>query len=177
MGLTYVPLPEDLELMRSPFGELYEGEGLQVLLSRLSSESKSRVLSSVGDVVTAYLLRSGFFPNLAVTDGRTLRKESGITPIGKDYSVIEISNPAGGISDEALSVIRRLSNFIGPMDRVWIKVDGEEDMLALPVIAYFPSSAITLYGQPNRGIVLVTGNAKKEEALRILERMQVARRS
>ncbi len=176
MGFVYVPLPQDLEIMRKPFGELYEGsklEGLPNLLRRMAGEA---VICSVGDVVTSYLLKNGLLPNLAATDGKTLRKDSGLSKAESGYVVFEVHNPPGTISDESLSVIKEISQKVNRSCRFWIMVDGEEDLLALPIIALFPSSTVTLYGQPNRGVVLVTGNAKKEEALKILERMQVARR-
>jgi hypothetical protein len=36
-----------------------------------------------------------------------------------------------------------------------IKVIGEEDLIALPLIAYAPIDSVILYGQPSEGIVVV----------------------
>ncbi|WP_449461757.1 DUF359 domain-containing protein [Tardisphaera miroshnichenkoae] len=176
MGLIYVPLAQDLEIMRRPFGELYEGRELEGLPDRLRKMAEEAVICSVGDVVTSYLLKNGLFPNVAVTDGKTLRSGVGLSKAESGYRVIEVHNPPGTVSAESLSVVTEISQKINRSSRFWIMVDGEEDLLALPIIALFPASTITLYGQPKRGVVLVTGNAKKEEALKILERMQVARR-
>ena len=176
MGLVYLPLPQDMEVMRRPFGELYEGSKLEDLPDHLRKRAREAVLCSVGDVVTGYLLKNGLFPNVAVTDGKTLRGNAGLSKAESGYEVIQVHNPPGTVSAESLSVITDMSQKINPSCRFWITVEGEEDLLALPIIALFPPSTITLYGQPKRGVVLVTGNAKKEEALKILERMQVARR-
>jgi uncharacterized protein (UPF0218 family) len=34
-------------------------------------------------------------------------------------------------------------------------VNGEEDLLVLPVCIHAPENSIVLYGQPNKGLVLV----------------------
>ena len=38
---------------------------------------------------------------------------------------------------------------------VRISVNGEEDLLVIPVCIYAPENAIILYGQPNEGLVIV----------------------
>ena len=38
---------------------------------------------------------------------------------------------------------------------VRITVNGEEDLLVLPVCIHAPDNAIVMYGQPNEGLVLV----------------------
>ena len=39
---------------------------------------------------------------------------------------------------------------------LFLVVDGEEDLLALPSILFAPLNAYVLYGQPNEGIVVVS---------------------
>jgi uncharacterized protein (UPF0218 family) len=36
-----------------------------------------------------------------------------------------------------------------------ISVNGEEDLLVLPVCVYAPENSVVLYGQPNEGLVIV----------------------
>ena len=38
---------------------------------------------------------------------------------------------------------------------VRISVNGEEDLLVIPVCVYAPENAIVMYGQPNEGLVIV----------------------
>jgi hypothetical protein len=38
---------------------------------------------------------------------------------------------------------------------VRIVVNGEEDLLVLPVAVYAPDNSVILYGQPNEGLVIV----------------------
>jgi len=39
---------------------------------------------------------------------------------------------------------------------VRITVDGEEDLLVIPVCIHAPKNSIVMYGQPNEGLVIVT---------------------
>jgi hypothetical protein len=38
---------------------------------------------------------------------------------------------------------------------VRIIVDGEEDLLVIPVCIYAPENSVVMYGQPNEGLVIV----------------------
>ena len=38
---------------------------------------------------------------------------------------------------------------------VRLSVNGEEDLLVLPVCIHAPDNAIVMYGQPNEGLVIV----------------------
>ena len=38
---------------------------------------------------------------------------------------------------------------------VRIIVQGEEDLLVLPVVLFAPANSVVLYGQPNEGLVIV----------------------
>jgi uncharacterized protein (UPF0218 family) len=54
-----------------------------------------------------------------------------------------------------------------------IVVAGEEDLLALPAILLAPLGAIVLYGQWDRGAILVKVNEeKKKEVLGIVEKFR-----
>ncbi len=51
-------------------------------------------------------------------------------------------------------------------------VDGEEDMLALPLFVMAPIGAFVLYGQPLEGLVLVRITAaKRKEAKDLMDRI------
>ncbi|MFP3219827.1 MAG: DUF359 domain-containing protein [Candidatus Marsarchaeota archaeon] len=175
MTRQWVPATEDLERMRKPFGELYGPERLPELIGILLRLRGRVVLASVGDVVTSFLLSSRIQPEIAVFDGRTLRGTEGAAPsFPSGYVAFSVRNEAGSISEEALSLLKRLASSVRPGDRFSVRVEGEEDLLALPLIAYLEPRARVLYGQPGQGVVLVTGNAKKQEALQMMERMKVA---
>jgi hypothetical protein len=40
-----------------------------------------------------------------------------------------------------------------------IIVDGEEDLLAIPMFAHLPKNSVLVYGQPNEGMVLTRINS------------------
>ena len=68
-------------------------------------------------------------------------------------------NPAGTISKEAVHVLQSALQTPSP---VTVKVEGEEDMLALPLFTMAPKGSVVLYGQPLEGIVLVNITEEKQ---------------
>jgi uncharacterized protein (UPF0218 family) len=63
------------------------------------------------------------------------------------------------ISDKAIEVLQKALEASTP---IRIKVQGEEDLLALPLFAMAPKGAVVLYGQPLEGMVLVNINEEKQ---------------
>jgi hypothetical protein len=51
---------------------------------------------------------------------------------------------------------------------VTIVVDGEEDLAVIPLVLAAPDGAIVLYGQPHKGVVLRTVDARAKAAAREL---------
>ena len=47
-------------------------------------------------------------------------------------------------------------------------VEGEEDLLVIPVIMYGKDGDIIIYGQPNAGIVMIKNNALIKEYVKDL---------
>ena len=90
-----------------------------------------------------------------------------------DYTVDEtyhILNPQGLITAESWTVIGKALKEKG---KIKIVVDGEEDLLGIPVVLLAPRGSLMLYGQPNEGIVIVTiNNESKGFAKRILKEME-----
>jgi len=53
-----------------------------------------------------------------------------------------------------------------------VYVEGEEDLLTLPVIVLAPESTAVIYGQPMEGLVIVEVTShKKDWALAVLRQM------
>ena len=53
-----------------------------------------------------------------------------------------------------------------------ITVDGEEDLLVIPVCLYAPENCIVMYGQPNEGLVIVHINQEiKDKVQKIVNVM------
>jgi len=126
-------------------------------------------LACVGDIVSKYCLeeigRGTLSPPLAVLvyDAKTRRSErlSGITP-PPAFERYRISNPPGTITAEAMSLLCRLARSRGFHA---VRVDGEEDMLALPLIECMPEGSMVTYGVPERGMALIyVSRARKLDA-------------
>ncbi len=163
------PRPEDLARLKNPFGDLIPGPPKETIpkLTRMIRETKPPRVIAVGDVVSRETLRAGIVVDLRIVDNRSLRKDLDVAtyPAKNAFS---INNPPGVITAEALETIRRAAR---TKDSI-IYVEGEEDLLVLPVIMEAPQRSFVLYGQPHEGLVIVTVTAeKKEEVDRILQRM------
>ena len=134
---------------KEPMGPLFtEGE-------TLLAETEGEVIA-VGDVVTAHLVRAGRVPDVAVVDWLTERSAVGEatreTLEGIDAERIGTTNPAATVSRSALTTLREALDREEP---VLVVVDGEEDLLALPVLVAAPPGASVVYGQPGEGMVHV----------------------
>lgn len=145
------------ELLKRPFGTLVVEKEItkQKIVSLLEGVRK---IITVGDATTDRLLSFGITPDIAVTDGverRALRNQS------TDYQATEMfcTNPAGIISDKAIEVLQKALEATFP---IRVKVQGEEDLLALPLFAMAPKGSVVLYGQPLEGIVLVNITEEKQ---------------
>jgi GTP-dependent dephospho-CoA kinase len=133
----------------------------------LVQKSKPSKVTTVGDVVSRETLAAGIQVSLRIIDQMTLRKR--ISPIEiKAERTYRVKNPAGVITSEAWDMIRKALK-----DReAVIFVDGEEDLLAIPVVLESPDNALVVYGQPSEGVVVVTASLEtKSEVRKIVNRM------
>ncbi len=147
----------DTHLLKRPFGTLVLEKDItkQKIVSMLEGAKK---IISVGDATTERLISFGITPDIAVIDGverRSLRDYS------LNYPAKEMlcTNPAGMISRGAVHVLQSALETPSP---VIVKVEGEEDMLALPLFNMAPKGSAVLYGQPLEGIVLVNITEEKQ---------------
>ena len=53
---------------------------------------------------------------------------------------------------DGVEIIKKAFDMAPP---IRIIVNGEEDLLVLPVCIHAPKNSVVLYGQPNKGLVLV----------------------
>ncbi|ACV24692.1 GTP-dependent dephospho-CoA kinase family protein [Methanocaldococcus fervens] len=143
-------LPEDLrETLKKPFGKVYK------TLPNIDGD-----IVTVGDIVTKTVIENNITPKLSIFDLKTQRN----IPVKINHvfkKIIKVKNPPGCISDEAIESIKYLST-INDKD-IALLVDGEEDLLALIVIKYFPIGTYVIYGQPNEGIVVLKIDEKLKQ--------------
>ena len=157
----------DTHLLKRPFGTLVLEKDItkQKIVSMLEGAKK---IISVGDATTERLISFGITPDIAVIDGmerRSLRDHT----INYHAKEMVCTNPAGSISKEAVHVLQTALETPPP---VTVKVEGEEDMLALPLFGMAPKGSAVLYGQPLEGIVLVNiTEGKQKEAKDIMDKI------
>ena len=124
-------------------------------------------LVAVGDVVTAHLLSAGRQIDLAVVDGRTER-ETAPEPVlevieneGDDVVSRTVENPPAVLRRELLAALRE---GVSSAEPTILRVDGEEDLAALPAVLAVPVGSSVVYGQPGEGMVhvAVTESVKRD---------------
>jgi GTP-dependent dephospho-CoA kinase len=172
--LTYSIPPEIRDALKKPMGRLLkDGEVNNEMLSHLFSES---LTVSVGDRTTERLLEMGFAPNLEIVDGveRRVKRESPEWK-GDPENLLKAENPAGSISSDSL---QKLSDCLSVLKAskskaMRLEIAGEEDLLVLPVLAFFPQNTTVLYGQPLEGLVVVSGETARKNSRTYLHKIGI----
>ena len=139
-----------------------------------ASVTRTPRLVAVGDVVTAHLLDAGRRPDLAVVDGRTERETApepvleAIEGASNDADSRTVENPAAVLRRELLEA---LCEGLSSPNPTILRVDGEEDLAALPAVLAVPVGSSVVYGQPGEGMVHVAvTDAVKRDVRRLLSR-------
>ncbi|MCJ7826559.1 pantetheine-phosphate adenylyltransferase [Patescibacteria group bacterium] len=172
-------LPESLRSeLRKPIGTVISNEKT---LREIARDRGGQIVS-VGDKTTAAFLELSIKPVLSIIDFMVERQpyhwdKTVFDTLREHAEVNYLKSGPGSISSQAMRVIRQwLTTFQGPTlkggykNRV-IVVDGEEDLLVLPVLLYAPLGTILYYGQPKEGIVrVVVTEGKKQLARRLLKK-------
>jgi len=157
--------------LKEPLGLLLEGEPHEIIarLVELLRRLKPAMFASVGDVSSKNLLEAGVEPDIIVVDHRVMRVR--VEPLSfKDRTEINTSNPPGTIDADAW---RALEEAVMLKRRVAVIVEGEEDLMVLPLIALMPLGSVIVYGQPHRGMVVVdVTEERKMWADGFMERME-----
>jgi uncharacterized protein (UPF0218 family) len=150
---------------------LIEGscEKTMELLKKLIQEEKPSAVISVGDIVSLHMIKHGIVLDVLIVDNKTMRKP--IPPITVDSDqTLSAKNPPGMITDEAWDVIKRAVNQKGLTKVI---IEGEEDLLTVVTVLSAPKDALVIYGQPNKGIVVVKVNEEtKKQMHNILDAME-----
>jgi uncharacterized protein (UPF0218 family) len=173
----YVGTPTNTEkrnlriLLKYPLGLLLpypHPESTKLALKYLSKFNPEKVIL-VGDRVSYNFINEGFDPNTIIIDKREKRNEIDSSWINNWAKVIKhVKNPPGSISKASIETIKTCIN----TDKCAIVVDGEEDMLVLPTIFYYPETTIIFYGSPDVGLILVKSDkSKKRFVKKILEKV------
>ena len=162
--------PEDIHLLKNPFGILIHDKYVTKQKIKAILKNAKQVIS-VGDCTTDRLLSFDIIPDILVIDEIERRAKRSHSLHSKIMAAKELhcSNPPGSISKEALLVLYQALAMPGP---VKVIVNGEEDMLALPIIAIADKKSVVLYGQPLVGMVVVNINPEMQaKAKNLMERL------
>jgi uncharacterized protein (UPF0218 family) len=164
--------PEDILILKEPFGTLVKDQDIteQKIKDLLKN---AKLIISVGDSTTDRLISFGILPHVSVIDGRErrLRRISFLHSHNTTACELHCCNPAGTVSRDAISILHDAFRTLPPIK---IVVDGEEDMLTLPIITIAPEGTIVLYGQPLEGMVVVTVTAKtRKKAKDLMDRIGI----
>jgi hypothetical protein len=144
------------EELKQPMGELFTGPiedpsvAMDLALETISEELK---IIAVGDVTVYSLQIAKRKVWISVIDGMTHRtKWDKFEQIDLDPKfLINAKNPPGMLTS---SIFQACSKAICQSENVTILVDGEEDLVPIPLILMAPLGTILLYGQPNEGIIV-----------------------
>ncbi len=131
--------------------------------------SKDSYVITVGDRTSEKMISLGLGPSLQIIDSQE-RREKREPPKLAGATELTVDNPAAEITDQSIDVIKKALCMKPPTT---ILVNGEEDLLVLPVCVYAPKNAIVLYGQPNEGLVIVRITSEiRNKAQRLLDLME-----
>ena len=155
-----VTIPERIkEKLRTPIGKV---ETDPAKIKKLCASSR---VIAVGDICVLELLKLCVRPHLAVFDFVSKRE-----PLGKslrDELVKQFphparyKNPQGTISEELIHDAPMLIDRGGG-----VLIDGEEDLTTLAFILGANEGDVVVYGQPDKGMVLVKVDKKIKEKVR-----------
>ncbi|HIH22877.1 TPA: DUF359 domain-containing protein [Candidatus Micrarchaeota archaeon] len=145
------------EELKKPMGRIITYSELQFVIGRYR-------IVSVGDICTLELIAHGIKPFVAVFDFKYMRKplETEKVKILKEQfkTPIHVTNAAGTISKMSVSAAKKL---LKSEKGGAILIDGEDDLVALPFIAFADSNTAIIYGQPNEGMVFVPPESGAEK--------------
>ena len=152
--------------LAKPFGPLMRFEEALPAIAR-----RKGLLIAVGDRTILNLLAQGIRPDVGIYDG-IIRREpiapgelERIEQAGAEGTLLQAKNPAGAVS---AAMETEIINALGA-GRGWIRIDGEDDLASLVVMAEAKEGSLLLYGQPKEGVIVVKIDAemkKKAKALR-----------
>ena len=144
-------LPNSLrDQFKNPLGVLLPEDiaDKKHILEYLSDDS---YIITVGDRTTEKMIDFGLIPSLQIIDGVEKREKRELPKL-ENAPKLTVDNPAAEITAQSIDVIKQAFTLQSP---VRIVVNGEEDLLVIPVCVHAPENSVVLYGQPNKGLVIV----------------------
>ncbi len=146
-------LPVELRgILHKPFHTLLTGPIPNELVTH------PQTIVTVGDATTKRLNHEGLKQVLSVVDFSVERKSLFHSVTELEFSgeeeVLTVANPSGHITPQVWEVLQK-AILLSQQKRVIVQVDGEEDLLVIPLILLLPLGWNLFYGQPKEGVVYV----------------------
>ena len=145
-------LPENFrDQLKNPLGNLIKDNdpNKENILKKIHAES---IIITVGDKTTENMVQLGLRPQIQIIDGLEKRNQRTVPVDDAINTKLSCKNPPGEITEESMQIIQKAFSCESP---VRIIVDGEEDLLVIPVCIFAPENSVVIYGQPNEGLVIV----------------------
>jgi pantetheine-phosphate adenylyltransferase len=163
------------EELRKPPKSIFEGYNSIVTKDLISFIKKNKFdhVICVGDHVSRDFLKYGFKPRNIIVDGKVNRKPIDfLEKITSHYSnKFNVKNPPGTIAKEVWGIIKKALQ-----EESAVIVDGEEDLLAMPVVLLSENNSVVIYGQPGRGKVVIKVKDFKEKWRNRLSEFKISHR-
>ena len=167
--------------LKNPLGDLIpDSEVSKTLLQNSIFDQKNGIslIASVGDRTTERLHDFGFVPDLEIIDHlekRIPRVSSSLSTSSGNLRVLSAVNPRGGIDSRALDAIRQSFRLLESDERKSIRIiiDGEEDLLVLPIVVLCKGRSIVMYGQPGVGLVIVDSQKSRARCFDYLQELGI----
>ena len=162
-------LPNSLrDQLKTPLGILLSlGQDNKENIQKYLSDNS--YIITVGDRKNKKMIEYGIIPSLQIIDGFEKRQKREFPKLGNASELI-IDNPAAEITLQSIEIIKKAFEMTPP---IRLTVNGEEDLLVLPVCIHAPENSVVLYGQPNKGLVLVEINTEiRNKAQTLLDMMK-----
>lgn len=168
---------------RRPIGTLFKAplhlsEPFMKNLDNIIHRTYTPMVITVGDIITNAFIQLKLPFSLCVVDNRSRRINlppafnAGLNSAGinQDHG----KNNAGTISSDVVRILEKnIASVLNNNKKSVIKIEGEEDLLALPLVLLAPLESVILYGQPDRGVVLTrVTEIKKSEVKTLLNKFK-----
>ena len=163
-------LPENLRNeLKIPLGKLVPNSSSEKE-NYIRSAYSEKVVITVGDATSELLLGMGLIPLLHIIDGQEKRQKRSLPLADSINTELTVKNNPGEISHESFNLIKNIFEQKPP---IRLLVDGEEDLLVLPVCLFAPENSVVMYGQPNEGLVIAEiTDEVREKVQKIVNQMK-----
>jgi GTP-dependent dephospho-CoA kinase len=157
--------PRYSNLLKEPFGLLIkENEVTKTKIYAFINESAKIV--TVGDTTTQKFVEFGYTPDLSIIDNKEKRKTKSNNLELQVDKVIYCENRPGELNIQVMDLIKKITSI--KFNKIQIIIEGEEDLIALPLFMYSPNKWTIFYGQPNEGLVVVEMNNDRRKRARLI---------